>query len=114
MAHSIRSAVVTIHLIVKATPHSHFALGNHGAPALRVTPEVSDDLHSAAVTVEAACENTPDGTEVLFAIEGVGEQTAAVQGGQGCAARHDPTAERRIEQNQERGMNHEEGYAFTG
>ena len=98
MAHSIRSAAVTIHLIVKATPH-----GNHGAPALRVTPEVSDDLHSAAVTMEAACENTPDGTEVLFAIEGVGEQTA----------RHDPTAERRIEQNQERGMNHEEGYAFT-
>jgi len=43
-----------------------------------VTPEVSDDLHSAAVTVEAACENTPDGTEVLFAIEGVGEQTAAM------------------------------------
>ncbi len=76
MAHSIRSAAVTIHLIVKATPH-----GNHGAPALRVTPEVSDDLHSAAVTVEAACENTTDGTEVLFAIESVGEQTAAVQGG---------------------------------
>ena len=76
MAHSIRSAAVTIHLIVKAAPH-----GNHSAPALRVTPEVSDDLHSAAVTVEAACENTPDGTEVLFAIESVGEQTAAVQGG---------------------------------
>ena len=88
MAHSIRSAAVTIHLIVKATLHSHFALSDHGAPALRVTPEVSDALHSAAVTLEAACENTPDGTEVLFAIEGVGEQTAA---------RHDPTAERRIE-----------------
>ena len=43
-----------------------------------MTPEVSDDLHSAAVTVEAACENPPDGTEVLFAIEGVGEQTAAM------------------------------------
>ncbi|MEE1424177.1 MAG: hypothetical protein UF620_12325 [Gemmiger sp.] len=39
---------------------------------------MSDDLHSAAVTVEAACENTTDGTEVLFAIEGVGEQTAAM------------------------------------
>lgn len=46
-----------------------------------MTPEVPDDLHSAAVTVEAACENTPDGTEVLFAIEGVGEQTAAMHGG---------------------------------
>ena len=67
-----------VHILI--VPHSHFALDNHGAPALRVTPEVSDDLHSAAVTVEAACENTPDGTEVLFAIEGVGEQTAAVQG----------------------------------
>ena len=88
MAHSIRSAAVTIHLIVKATPHSHFALDNHGAPALRVTPEVSDDLHSAAVTVEAACENTPDGTEVLFAIEGVGEQTAAVQDGKAVTVFH--------------------------
>lgn len=29
MAHSIRSAAVTIHLIVKATPHS-----NYGAPAM--------------------------------------------------------------------------------
>ena len=88
MAHSIRSAAVTIHLIVKATPHSHFALGNHGAPALRVTLEVPDDLHSAAVTVEAACENTPDGTEVLFAIEGVGEQTAPVQGGKAVTVFH--------------------------
>ena len=68
-----------VHILI--VPHSHFALDNHGAPALRVTPEVSDDLHSASVTVEAACENTPDGTEVLFAIEGVGEQTAAVQDG---------------------------------
>ena len=47
-----------------------------------------DDLHSAAVTVEAACENTPDGTEVLFAIEGVGEQTAAVQGGKAVTVFH--------------------------
>ena len=43
-----------------------------------MTPEVSDDLHSAAVMMEAACENALDGTEVLFAIEGVGEQTAAM------------------------------------
>ena len=53
-----------------------------------MTPEVSDDLHSAAVTVEAACENTPDGTEVLFAIESVGEQTAAVQGGKAVTVFH--------------------------
>ena len=75
-----------VHILI--VPHSHFALGNHGAPALRVTPEVSDDLHSATVTVEASCENTPDGTEVLFAIEGVGEQTAAVQGGKAVTVFH--------------------------
>ena len=38
--------------------------------------------------MEAACENTPDGTEVLFAIEGVGEQTAAVQGGKAVTVFH--------------------------
>lgn len=88
MAHSIRSAAVTIHLIVKATLHSHFALSDHGAPALRVTPEVSDALHSAAVTLEPPVRTPPTAPVVLFAIEGVGEQTAA---------RDDPTAERRIE-----------------
>ena len=75
-----------VHMLV--VPHSHFALGNHGAPALRVTPAVSDDLHSAAVTVEAACENTPDGTEVLFTIKDVGEKTAPVQGGKAVAVFH--------------------------
>ena len=38
--------------------------------------------------MEAACENTLDGTEVLFAIEGVGEQTAAVQGGKAVTVFH--------------------------
>ena len=38
--------------------------------------------------MEAACENTPDGTEVLFAIEGVGEQTAPVQGGKAVTVFH--------------------------
>ena len=66
-------------------PQNHFALDNHGAPALRVTPQVADDLHSAKVTVEAACENAPDGTKALFTIEGVGEQTAPVQGGKAVA-----------------------------
>ena len=68
-----------VHILI--VPQSHFALNNHGAPALRVTPEVADDLHSAVVTVESACENTPDGTEVLFTIEDVGAQTAIVQNG---------------------------------
>lgn len=66
-------------------PHSHFALDNHGAPALRVTPKVADDFVSAEVTIEAFCENTPDGTEVLFTVEGVGEQSAPVQGGKAVA-----------------------------
>ena len=68
-----------VHMLV--VPHSHFALDNHGAPALRVTPKVADDLATAEVTIEAFCENTPDGTEVLFTVEGVGSQSAAVQGG---------------------------------
>lgn len=68
-----------VHMLV--VPHSHLALDNHGAPALRVTPKVSDDFAGAKVTIEAFCENTPDGTEVLFTVEGVGSQSAAVQGG---------------------------------
>lgn len=68
-----------VHIII--VPQSHFALGNHGAPALRVTPEVAGDYKSAAVTIEAACENTPDGTEVRFTVDGVGELTAPVQDG---------------------------------
>ena len=68
-----------VHMLV--VPGSHFALDNHGAPALRVTPKVADDLASAEVIIEAFCENMPDGTEVLFSVEGVGEQSAAVQGG---------------------------------
>ena len=72
-----------VHMLV--VPHSHFALDNHGAPALRVTPKVADDFVSAEVTIEAFCENTPDGTEVLFTVEGVGEQSAPVQGGKAVA-----------------------------
>lgn len=72
-----------VHMLI--VPQSHFALNNHGAPALRVTPEVADDYKSAAVTVEAVCENTPDGTAVRFRVEGVGEATAPVQGGKTVA-----------------------------
>ena len=72
-----------VHMLI--VPQSHFALNNHGAPALRVTPEVADDLQSAAVTVEAACENTPDGTEILFTLEGVGVQTVPAQSGKAVA-----------------------------
>ena len=72
-----------VHMII--VPQSHFALNNHGVPALRVTPEVADDYKSAAVTIEAACENTPNGTEVQFVVEGVGELTAPVQDGKAVA-----------------------------
>ena len=72
-----------VHMLV--VPHSHFALDNHGAPALRVTPKVADDFVSAEVTIEAFCENTPNGTEVLFTVEGVGEQAASVQSGKAAA-----------------------------
>ena len=72
-----------VHMLI--VPQSHFALDNHGAPALRVTPKVADDLQSAVVTIEAACESTPDGTEVLFTVEGVGKKRALVQDGKAVA-----------------------------
>ena len=58
-----------VHIII--VPQMHFALNNHGAPALRVTPKVADDLRRAVVTVEAFCENVLDGTQVTFAIPDV-------------------------------------------
>lgn len=72
-----------VHMLV--VPRSHFALDNHGAPALRVTPEISDDYASANVTVEAFCENAPDNTNVTFTVAGVGELSAPVQQGKAVA-----------------------------
>ena len=37
-------------------PETHFALGYHGAPGIRVTPVVTEDFQSADVTVEAWLE----------------------------------------------------------
>lgn len=62
-------------------PHSHFALDNCGAPGIRVTPVVADDLQSAVITVEAFCENTPDGTPVAITVDGIGIVSALVEGG---------------------------------
>ena len=66
-------------------PQSHFALNNHGAPALRVTPEVADDLQHATVRVEAFCENVPDGTQITFAIPDVIEMKMPVHDGKATA-----------------------------
>lgn len=66
-----------------AVPRSHFALGSCGGPGIRVTPVLAQDLQSAVITVEAFCENTPDGTPVTITVEGVGTVTAPVQ--EGCA-----------------------------
>ena len=37
-------------------PQTHFALGYYGAPGIKVTPELSEDLKTAKVTVEAWVE----------------------------------------------------------
>ena len=66
-------------------PQSHFALDNHGAPALRVTPKVAENLQSATVTAEAFCENVPDGTPVTFTIENVIEVKIPVHDGKAVA-----------------------------
>ena len=58
-----------VYLII--VPKAHFALGYHGAPALKVTPEIQGSR--ALVTLEAWTENAVDGTPVLFAVENVGE-----------------------------------------
>ena len=72
-----------VHMII--VPQSHFALNNHGAPALRVTPEVADDLQHATVRVEAFCENVPDGTQITFAIPDVIEMKMPVHDGKATA-----------------------------
>lgn len=68
-----------------AVPHSHFALNNCGAPGIKVTPIVAEDLQSAVITVETSCENTPDGTPVSITVDGVGTVTASVQNGTATA-----------------------------
>lgn len=60
-------------------PKSHFALGYHGGPGIRVTPKLDGDV--ALTIIEAWLENTPDGIPVKFAVEGVGEATVNVQNG---------------------------------
>lgn len=64
-------------------PKSHFALGYHGGPGIKVTPQLMEN--TAEVTVEAWLENTPDGTPVHFAVQGVGGADAAVKDGHAAA-----------------------------
>ena len=44
-----------VHILI--VPHSHFALGNHGAPALRVTPEASSSRLRSC--------DLPDGSPIM-------------------------------------------------
>ena len=60
-----------------AVPENHFVLDHYGAPGIRVTPRVSEDLKSAEVTVETVVTG---GKEVAITIDGV-EKTATVKNG---------------------------------
>lgn len=60
-------------------PADHFALDNHGAPGLKITPVVSEDLKSAHVTAEAFAEGAPE--TVTFTVAGQ-TVSAKVENGQ--------------------------------
>lgn len=60
-------------------PKAHFALGYHGAPAIKVTPEITGN--TAEVTIEVWTENTDDGTTALLTVDNVGEVRTTVQNG---------------------------------
>jgi len=62
-------------------PKEHFALSDCGSPGIDVVPAVDLENQSADVSVSVQCENVPDGAEVLFLIEGVGEKKANAAGG---------------------------------
>jgi beta-galactosidase len=59
-------------------PSAHFALDFHGGPAIRVTPQLSEDLSQAEVTVTAWISGS--GKEVTFTVDGQ-TQTVPVQEG---------------------------------
>ena len=62
-------------------PENHFALDRHGAPGIRVTPKLSEDLRTAEVLVEAFVTG---GGNVTFAVAGQ-EATAPVADGKASA-----------------------------
>lgn len=71
-----------VHLLI--VPAAHFALGDQGSSGIRVTPQLSDDLRSAAVSVEAWVEGTAE--SVRFSIAGQAAGGTGVAGEAGSAA----------------------------
>lgn len=63
-------------------PKTHFALGYHGGPGLKITPVVDLEKRAAAVMAEAWVEGPADDAEVTFALAG---QTQTVPVADGCA-----------------------------
>lgn len=59
-------------------PKVHFALDRMGGPALKITPVVSENLSSAAVTVEAWVSGPAE--KVIFAMDGQEREAAVIDG----------------------------------
>ena len=63
-------------------PETHFALGYHGGPGLKITPVVDLEKRAATVMAEAWVEGPADDAEVTFTLAG---QTQTVPVADGCA-----------------------------
>ena len=63
-------------------PETHFALGYHGGPGLKITPVVDLETRAATVMAEAWVEGPANDAEVTFALAG---QTQTVPVADGCA-----------------------------
>ena len=62
-------------------PETHFALGYHGGPGLKITPVVDLETRAATVMAEAWVEGPADDAEVTFTLAG---QTQTVPVADGC------------------------------
>ena len=63
-------------------PETHFALGYHGGPGLKITPVVDLETRAATVMAEAWVEGPANDAEVTFTLAG---QTRTVPVADGCA-----------------------------
>ena len=63
-------------------PETHFALGYHGGPGLKITPVVDLETRAATVMAEAWVEGPANDAEVTFTLAG---QTQTVPVADGCA-----------------------------
>ena len=63
-------------------PETHFALGDHGGPGLKITPVVDLETRAATVMAEAWVEGPANDAEVTFTLVG---QTQTVPVADGCA-----------------------------